>query len=153
MEPLEPFPKAVYACLRIPWDSSGLKAGATRNSVSKVKQPAQGTKTFIIMKSSDNYIQMSGRLTADVTSNDKKTYARFCIVHNFIGDTDPLFLNCVIYKKEFDNNRQTIPWDMLEKGAEIFVTGKLTPNNWTDRDGVNHRGFEVVVNKIRDVDD
>ena len=104
------------------------------------------------MNKADNYIQMSGRLTADVTPNDKKTFARFCIAHNFIGDTGPIFLNCVIYKKEFDENRQVIPWDILQKGVEIFVTGKLAPNSWTDREGVKHRGFDVVVNKIREAE-
>lgn len=102
------------------------------------------------MNKADNYIQMSGRLTADVTPNEKKTFARFCIAHNITKDSDPIFLNCVIFKKEFDENRQTIPWDMLQKGTEIFVTGKLAPNNWTDKEGNLRRGFDVVVSKIRD---
>lgn len=99
---------------------------------------------------SQNYIQISGRLTSDVTPNDKKTYARFSIAHNFLGETEAMFLSCVIYKKEFDRNNQTIPWDMLEKGREIFITGKLTPNVWKDRNGETHRSVEVVVGKIRD---
>ena len=105
------------------------------------------------MCNANNYIQMSGRLTSDVTPNDKKTFARFSIAHNFTGNTDAMFLNCVIFKKEFDDNKQTIPWDMLETGREVFVTGKLAPNNWTDKSGVLHKGFEIVVNKIRDTDD
>lgn len=102
------------------------------------------------MNKADNYIQMSGRLTADVTPNEKKTFARFCIAHNITKDSDPIFLNCVIFKKEFDENRQTIPWDLLQKGNEIFVTGKLAPNNWKDKEGNLHKGFDVVVNKIRE---
>lgn len=102
------------------------------------------------MNRADNLIQMSGRLTADVAPNEKKTFARFCIAHNFTGSNDAIFLNCVIYKKEFDENRQTIPWDLLQKGVEVFVTGKLAPNNWTDKGGNLHRGFDVVVNKIRE---
>lgn len=96
---------------------------------------------------------MSGRLTADVTPNEKKTFARFSIAHNTGKDADPIFLNCVIYKREFEENKQSIPWDILEKGNEIFVTGKLAPNNWTDKDGVKHRGFDVVVSKIREMAD
>jgi len=102
------------------------------------------------MCNSNNYIQISGRITADVTPNEKKTFARFSIAHNFVGDTEAMFLNCVIFKKEFEENRQDIPWDMLEKGKEIFVTGKLSPNNWKDKSGVMHKGFEIIVNKIRD---
>ena len=98
-----------------------------------------------------NYIQISGRLTADVTSNENKTFARFSIAKNFEGATKKaLFLNCVIFKKEFDDNKQTIPWDLLKKGQEILITGKLAPNNWTDKDGVEHKGIDIIVNKIRD---
>lgn len=98
-----------------------------------------------------NYIQISGRLTADVTPNENKTFARFSIAHNFKGDkTDPLFLNCVIFKKEFDDNKQSIPWDILKKGCDILVTGKLTSNNWTDKSGVMHKGIDLVLDKIRE---
>jgi len=103
--------------------------------------------------SANNYIQISGRLTSDVTPNEKKTFARFSIAHNFIGSTEAMFINCVIFRKEFDDNKKSIPWDMLEKGKEIFVTGKLVPNNWADKDGVLHKSFDIVVNKIRDTDD
>ena len=32
-----------------------------------------------------NYIQLSGRLTADVTPNEGKTFARFTLAKNFIS--------------------------------------------------------------------
>ena len=100
----------------------------------------------------NNYIQISGRLTADVTSNENKTFARFSIAKNFEGATKKaLFLNCVIFKKEFDDNKQTIPWDLLKKGQEVLLTGKLHPNTWTDKDGAEHQDIEIVVNKIRDL--
>ena len=100
----------------------------------------------------NNYIQISGRLTADVTSNENKTFARFSIAKNFEGATKKaLFLNCVIFKKEFDDNQQVIPWDLLKKGQEVLLTGKLTPNTWTDKNGTEHQDIEIVVNKIRDL--
>ena len=100
----------------------------------------------------NNYIQISGRLTADVTPNENKTFARFNLAKNFVGsDKKTIFLSCVIFKKEFDDNQQTIPWDLLKKGQEVLVTGKLAPNNWTDREGVEHKGFDIIVNKIRDL--
>ena len=58
-----------------------------------------------------------------------------------------MFLNCVIYKKEFDRNNQSIPWDILDKGREVLVTGRLTPNVWKDRNGEPRK---IVVDKIRD---
>ena len=96
---------------------------------------------------------MSGRLTKDVEPNENKDFARFCIAHNMGHDNEAMFLNCVIYKKEFDENKQRIPWDMLQKGKEIFVTGRITPNTWIDRGGTMHKSFDIVVNKIRDTED
>ena len=57
----------------------------------------------------------------------------------------------IVFKKEFDDNEQIIPWDLLKKGQEVLITGKLAPNNWTDKDGVEHKGFDIIVNKIRDL--
>lgn len=100
---------------------------------------------------STNYIQLSGRLTADVTPNKDKTFARFTIAKNFVGnEKKTLFLGCVIFKKEFDDNDQTVPWDLLKKGQEILITGRIAPNVWTDKNGTTRTDMEIVVNKIRD---
>ena len=101
----------------------------------------------------NNYIQLSGRLTADVTPNEGKTFARFNLAKNFQAKDgkQTRFFRCVIFKKEFEANQQTIPWDLLTKGQEILLTGKLTPNTWTDKDGAEHQDIEIVVNKIRDL--
>ena len=99
-----------------------------------------------------NYIQLSGRLTADVTPNEGKTFARFTLAKNFSKDNkDARFFRCVIFKKEFDDNQQIVPWDLLNKGQEVLLTGKLTPNTWTDKNGAEHQDIEIVVNKIRDL--
>lgn len=45
------------------------------------------------------------------------------------------FFRSVIFKNEFDDNQQTIHWDLLKKGQEVLLTGKLHPNTWTDKDG------------------
>ena len=99
-----------------------------------------------------NYIPLSGRLTADVTPNEGKTFARFTLAKNFSKDNkSSRFFRCVIFKKEFDDNQQTIPWDLLKKGQEVLLTGKLHPNTWTAKDGAEHQVIEIVVNKIRDL--
>ena len=101
-----------------------------------------------------NYIQLSGRLTADVTPNEGKTFARFTLAKNFTKDNkSSRFFRCVIFKKEFDDNQQSIPWDLLKKGQEVLLTGKFHPNTWIDKDGVEHQDLEIVVNKIRDLDE
>ena len=99
-----------------------------------------------------NYIQLSGRLTADVTPNEGKTFARFTLAKNFTKDNkSSRFFRSVIFKKEFDDNQQSIPWDLLKKGQEVLLTGKFHPNTWIDKDGVEHQDLEIVVNKIRDL--
>ena len=98
-----------------------------------------------------NYIQISGRLTADVTPNENKTFARFSLAKNFNGsDRKAIFFGCVIYKKEFEKNQQTIPWDLLVKGQEVLVTGRIAPNVWKDKNGHEHTDIELVLSKIRD---
>ena len=57
------------------------------------------------------------------------------------------FFRCVIFKKEFDDNQQSIPWDLLKKGQEVLLTGKFPPNTWTDKDGVEHQDLEIVVKR------
>ena len=74
-----------------------------------------------------NYIQLSGRLTADVTPNEGKTFARFTLAKNFTKDNkNARFFRCVIFKKEFDDNQQTIP--SVEEPSEepIFVPPALS---------------------------
>jgi len=144
--------EAVYYCCVILLGLCDLKVTYQRIHSTKLNSPT-GHNIKNIMCNSNNYIQMSGRLTSDVTPNDKKSFARFSIAHNMGKNADAMFLNCVIFKKEFDDNSQLIPWDILTKGREIFVTGKLAPNNWTDKEGVLHKSFDVVVNKIRDTED
>ena len=101
---------------------------------------------------SNNYIQIAGRLTADVTPNESKSFARFTVAMNFGKDDkkEALFLNCVAFQKEFEDNKQTIPWDLLKKGREILLTGRIRPNTWTDKEGNLHKELDIAVNKIRD---
>ncbi len=100
---------------------------------------------------SNNYIQIAGRLTADVTPNESRTFARFTLAMNFGREDrkETLFLSCVAFQKEFEDNNQVIPWDLLKKGQQILLTGRLQPNNWKDKEGNLHKDMNIVVNKIR----
>ena len=51
--------------------------------------------------------------------------------------------------KEMDLDKTA--WDLLKKGQEVLLTGKFTPNTWTDKNGTEHQDIEIVVNKIRDL--
>lgn len=85
---------------------------------------------------SDNLIQLSGFLTKDVITNEKKSFAAFTIGRK-VGE-DTLYMNCIA----FPNQKFKIPFDILAKGNEVFVAGYLsltntpktarlhTPSNW-----------------------
>ena len=38
--------------------------------------------------------------------------------------------------------------DLLQRGDEIVIEGKLANRNYTDKDGIKHYGCEIVVNEF-----
>ena len=80
-----------------------------------------------------NYIQLSGRLTADVTPNEGKTFARFTLAKNFAKDNkSSRFFRCVIFKKEFDDNKQNIPWGLLKNEWSVALVSCQAPSPLSD---------------------
>lgn len=142
--------KAVNTCFEILSDFYGRRPQKQRIPSAKLNSPHRAQNKFIM--NTQNYIHLSGRLTADAQPNQAMTFSRFSIAQNQGEGKDTLFMNCVVFKQEFDKNNQTIPWDLLKKGSEVFVCGRIRPNNWTDNDGASHKGFEIVLNKIRQND-
>ena len=59
---------------------------------------------------SDNLVQLSGFLTKDVITNEKKSFAAFTIGRK-VGE-DTLYMNCIA----FPNQKFKIPFDILAKG-------------------------------------
>ena len=62
---------------------------------------------------SDNLVQLSGFLTKDVITNEKKSFATFTIGRK-VGE-DTLYMNCIA----FPNQKFKIPFDILAKGNEV----------------------------------
>ena len=62
---------------------------------------------------SDNLVQLSGFLTKDVITNEKKSFAAFTIGRK-VGE-DTLYMNCIA----FPNKKFKIPFDILAKGNEV----------------------------------
>lgn len=62
---------------------------------------------------SDNLVQLSGFLTKDVITNEKKSFAAF-IIGRKVGE-DTLYMNCIA----FPNKKFKIPFDILAKGNEV----------------------------------
>ena len=95
---------------------------------------------------SDNLVQLSGFLTKDVITNEKKSFAAFTIGRK-VGE-DTLYMNCIA----FPNQKSKIPFDILAKGNEVFVAGYLRPNKYT-KDGKTTYTIQLVVEKIRETDE
>lgn len=68
---------------------------------------------------SDNLIQLSGFLTKDVITNEKKSFAAFTIGRK-IGE-ETMYMSCIA----FPSQKFKIPFDILAKGNEVFVAGYL----------------------------
>ena len=50
--------------------------------------------------------------------------------------------------KAFASNKALPPFDLLDKGMYVCVTGELTTNSYTDKDGVDHETTEVSATDI-----
>ena len=101
---------------------------------------------FLLLYKSDNLVQLSGFLTKDVITNEKKSFAAFTIGCK-VGE-DTLYMNRIA----FPNQKFKIPFDILAKGNEVFVAGYLRPNKYT-KDGNTTYTIQLVVEKIRETDE
>ena len=91
---------------------------------------------------SDNLVQLSGFLTKDVITNEKKSFAAFTIGRK-VGE-DTLYMNCIAFPNQ--------KFDILAKGNEVFVAGYLRPNKYT-KDVKTTYTIQLVVEKIRETDE
>lgn len=63
--------------------------------------------------------------------------------HGTWTDGEPMFLNAVIFGKHAENLTESIL-----KGDSLILTGKLRPNKWTDKEGVEHNDVQIAVDEI-----
>jgi single-strand DNA-binding protein len=59
------------------------------------------------------------------------------------SDGEPMFLNAVVFGKQAENITESIL-----KGDTVVISGKLRPNKWTDKDGVEHNDVQIGVDEI-----
>jgi single-strand DNA-binding protein len=57
-------------------------------------------------------------------------------------DGEALFLNCVVFGKWAENLVESVV-----KGDTIQIRGRLKPNIWTDKEGVEHRDVQIVADE------
>ena len=92
----------------------------------------------------NNTVILHGRLTGDPVlrfTKSQKSVASFQIAVNrdFSEGTD--FFRCVAWNELGETMKK-----YLAKGSEILVSGSLRNNNYTDNNGKEREGVEIVVN-------
>lgn len=58
-------------------------------------------------------------------------------------DGEAMFIDLLVFGKVAENLTESIV-----KGDTVIVSGKLSPNKWTDKDGVEHESLRVMVDTI-----
>ena len=92
----------------------------------------------------NNTVILHGRLTGDPVlrfTKSQKAVASFQIAVNrdFSDGTD--FFRCVAWNELGETMKQ-----YLSKGSEVLISGSLRNNNYTDNNGNEREGVEIVVN-------
>lgn len=91
-----------------------------------------------------NKVQLIGRLTKDTEL--KATTTGVALVHFSVAvdrrsqDQDADFFECVAFGKTAEFITK-----FFTKGMKIAIAGKMQNNNYTDKKGVTHYGFNVIV--------
>jgi single-strand DNA-binding protein len=58
------------------------------------------------------------------------------------SDGDPLWMNAVVFGKQAEHLT-----DSVRKGDTVMLTGRLKPNVWTDKEGVEHNDIQLVADE------
>ena len=92
----------------------------------------------------NNTVILHGRLTGDPVlrfTKSQKSVASFQIAVNrdFSDGTD--FFRCVAWSDLGETMKK-----YLAKGSEVLISGSLRNNNYTDNNGNEREGVEIVVN-------
>ncbi len=102
------------------------------------------------MNAIKNHVQLIGNLGKDVdliSSDNGKKFARFTMATNsYYKNKEGVKVNDVQWHniKAFGNQAETME-QILKKGSEVIINGKLAYFNYVDKDGVKRYISEVVV--------
>lgn len=90
-----------------------------------------------------NDFAFCGRVISEPTISASGKVCRFSLIRNFGGNKAPVIVSFVYYKP-----KNGFP-EFLKKGAPIIAHAYVTPDAWTDKDGVEH---EEVIRVIKTVE-
>lgn len=58
-------------------------------------------------------------------------------------DGDPIFIDILVFGKQAENLAESVA-----KGDTVLVKGRLSPNNWTDKEGNERKDVRIMVDEI-----
>ena len=103
------------------------------------------------MKTMNNF-QISGFVVNNATVNQFATasVARFGISvrrTEKIGDEEKK-VSAILNIEAWKSNEAADSFDLLKKGTRLSVEGYFKPEEWTDKDNVNHNTIKLVATKF-----
>ena len=103
------------------------------------------------MKTMNNF-QISGFVVNNATVNQFATasVARFGISvrrTEKIGDEEKK-VSAILNIEAWKSNESADSFDLLKKGTRLSVEGYFKPEEWTDKDNVNHNTIKLVATKF-----
>ena len=103
------------------------------------------------MKTMNNF-QISGFVVNNATVNQFATasVARFGISvrrTEKIGDEEKK-VSAILNIEAWKSNETADSFDLLKKGTRLSVEGYFKPEEWTDKDNVNHNTIKLVATKF-----
>lgn len=93
-----------------------------------------------------NKVVLLGRLVANPElkeTSSKNSYTRFTIAVNRAIKDETDFINCIAWNKQAE-----LICKYFKKGERILLDGRLTINNFKDKDGNNRESVEIVVDNF-----
>lgn len=102
-----------------------------------------------------NQTMISGRLTQDpkytVTQNGKGVLAcnvavnrRYLDTHTSEWKEEAVFVPVVVWGESATRLK-----DRCKKGTPVFVEGRLTSNEYTDKEGKTHRNLQITASRLQ----
>lgn len=100
-----------------------------------------------------NQFHFEGRLAKDValSGTGRRAYAKFTLIRNeYAGRDDeenPVERQVAIQFTAFGSRAEALAKNSF-KGDQLIVAARVGNNNYTDKDEVEHYGFEFIVNEF-----
>ena len=93
-----------------------------------------------------NSINIAGRITAKpelkYTDKEKKAVCSFSIAYN-VSEDHVDFFNVTAFEKQAENLVK-----YTDKGDMVCISGRLTPREYTNKDGLLVRVYEIIASNI-----